>query len=147
MCGVARKYVCAHIHPFAGGLLAIVPAPSGIRAVGEGEAPDRKEFERELRMLGALGEVGEAVEVEAVEAGEMGFILKPLKPVPVRCGIGGWTVGGGPGRAERGVKGSIFSRWSWRYVAGESVGNAAAFVGLNFAGESVALGNAGKATA
>lgn len=62
----------------------MVPAPRGIRAVGDGLVPDRREFERLDWMLGAAGDVG-----ERVEEGEMGFILRPLRPGPDRRGIGG----------------------------------------------------------
>lgn len=108
--GVRRGegWMGVHIHPFAGGLRAMVPAPRGIRAVGEGDVPERRELEREER-LGVAGEVG-----ERVEEGEMGFMRSPLRPGADFCGIGGWLVGGGPGTAERGVGGRIFSRWSWR---------------------------------
>lgn len=60
--------VLAYIQPLGGGLLAIVPAPSGILAVGERVVGDR--------FVADLGD--EAAAELAGEAGEMGFILKPL---------------------------------------------------------------------
>ena len=84
-----------------------MPAPSGIRAVGLGLGVERRELDREGCMIDDAGDVG-----ERVEAGEMGFILNPLTPGPGSCGAGSCIVGGGPGTAERGVGGRIFSRWS-----------------------------------
>ena len=73
--------------------------------MGDGLVLDFSELERLASMLGVAGDVG-----ESVEDGEMGFILRPLEPGAVRRGAGGWSIGGGPGRAERGVGGGIFRR-------------------------------------
>jgi hypothetical protein len=62
----------------------MVPAPRGMRAVGDGLGVDRTELERLVCMLGVAGDVG-----ERVEDGEMGFIRRPLRPGPVRRGAGG----------------------------------------------------------
>ena len=66
--GIRKRRV--HIQPLGGGLRAIVPAPSGILAVGEGAV-----------LVGDL--VGDLVLAdrsgEAGEDGDMGFILSPLK--------------------------------------------------------------------
>jgi hypothetical protein len=82
----------------------MVPAPSGILAVGEGAVGERV-FVPDLG-----GDEGSV-------AGEMGFILRPLMPPGFCAGGGGITEGGGPGSAERGVGGSTlslcFSEWGW----------------------------------
>lgn len=95
-----------HIQPLGGGLLAIVPAPRGILAVGEGTVGD-------LVVADLGGEAGVRGEASvADEAGDTGFILRPLIGVPF--GGGGWVAGGGPGSVDRGVGGSILSRCACR---------------------------------
>lgn len=143
--GVANAMVgCSpHIQPLGGGLRAIVPAPSGILAVGDGAVGDLVSSDRagdsrpELVVPGVDGEVG-----ELTEAGDTGFILKPL--MAGRTGGGGWVGGGGPGATERGVGGRIFSLSFCRYAADERTGNAGVLPGLGLAGDTTGLGGSGK---
>jgi len=108
--GVMREvwWRALHIQPLRGGLRAIVPAPRGIREVGEFVVGD-------LDMLEWAGDVRPLEEELGVdgEPGETGFILRPLMP---GCGgRGACDVGAADlGIEERGVGGRIFSRWLCR---------------------------------
>ena len=134
-----------HIQPFGGGLRAIVPAPSGILANGEGTcgAVGERVVEADLADLG--GEVG-----VAGDAGEIGFILNPLMPcvwAAVALGGGGWVAGGGPGIATRGVGGRTFSRCVCKYAAPSAgVGDSVLVSIAEGAGTVEDRGGTGKAT-
>jgi hypothetical protein len=96
-----------HIQPLRGGLRTIVPAPRGIREVGEFVVGDRDvlEWAGELRPLGEWTVDG--------EPGETGFILRPL--IPGWGGRGACDAGAGDRGIEGpGVGGRIFSRWVCR---------------------------------
>lgn len=103
-----KAYVCsivmrAQIQPFGGGLLDIVPAPSGIRAVGLGAA-----------RAGVPGSdaVGEPTDVTGVT----GFMRSPLMTA---AGVGaeGWVAVFGVESGERGGGGgSTFSRCAFKYA-------------------------------
>lgn len=83
----------------------MVPAPRGMRAVGDGLVLDFSELERLASMLGVAGDVG-----KSVADGEMGFILRPLGPGPVRRGAGGCSEDGGAGMMALGVRGRTLLR-------------------------------------
>jgi hypothetical protein len=96
------------IQPLLGGLRAIVPAPRGIRDVGEFAVGERDVLE----WAGELRPLDEEWRVDG-EPGETGFIRSPLKPV--WGGRGACDVGAAVrGSSERGVGGRIFSRWACR---------------------------------
>ena len=70
------------IQPLRGGLRAIVPAPIGIRAVGEGAVGDLDRLDEGVLLpVGVLlPELGGDEDVGLVGVGEIGFILNPLIP-------------------------------------------------------------------
>lgn len=80
------------IQPFGGGLRDMVPAPNGIRAVGDGARREE------------AGVVGEATD----PVGVMGFMCKPdmatVAGTMTACGTG----------ETGGMAGSTFSRWAFR---------------------------------
>lgn len=103
-----------HIQPLGGGLLAIVPAPRGILAVGDGAVGD---LER-----------GDATAVDVVEAGETGFIRRPLMTA-LGLGAEAWVAAGGAGNPVLGVGGRSLSRCCWRYALLDKTGKAGVLPG------------------
>jgi hypothetical protein len=66
-----------HNQPCGGGVREIVPAPSGIRAVGDGDAAERPLLERTTVSWTGVGGAGETGREDAI--GDTGFICSPLK--------------------------------------------------------------------
>jgi hypothetical protein len=101
----------------------IVPAPSGIRAVGDGDAAERPLLERTTVSWTGVGGAGEAGGDDAI--GDTGFICSPLKTEG--CKRTGWAVAAGvvatgvaagvaAGTGIAGEEERTFSRCACRYA-------------------------------
>ena len=94
----------------------IVPAPSGIRAVGDGDAAERPLLERTMVIWTGVGGAGEAGGEATI--GDTGFICSPLKTEG--CRNTGWEVvvaaatGAATGAGLAGAEGRTFSRCACR---------------------------------